>query len=137
MTGAVALQLVLAVLGGGVVSSLVQAWQAKRKLPIERDTAHAAASREIVEAATELLEPMRAEIADQRQEIAAAREDARIARREADAAREDARAARREAEGLRRIVTDAEDYITDLHAHWDVHRKQAKPPWWRWLDPTN
>lgn len=134
MTGSVVLQLVLAVLGGGVVSSLVQAWQARRKLPIERDTAHAAASREIVEAATELLDPMRAELAELREESRAAREEARIARREADAAREEARAAQRSADRLLTIVREAEEYIADLHARWDEHRRQSRPPWWRWMD---
>lgn len=111
--------LVVALLGGSATGSVTSYVLARRREPIERETASAAASREIAEATTELLHPMRDEIAR-----------LGVGVREA---RQDASAARHEAEGLRRIVTDADDYINDLHARWDIHRAKTRPPFWRWL----
>ena len=121
------IQIALALLGGGSVGAILSYLQARRRAPVERDSAHAAASREITEAATELMAPLRHEVERLDREVAKARQ-------EASEARQEAAAARREAESLRRITTEADDYITRLHRDWLALREEERPPAWRWMD---
>lgn len=144
MTPEMALSGVASILGGGVLSAVLVFWASMRRTPIERTSAHAAASSEIADAATELLAPLREEVHRLRDELTEYREEAKLARRDAEQARQDALVARREAEAmrselttLRRIAEDADDYIGDLHKRWPHHRQQDRPPPWRWIDATD
>lgn len=116
------LQLAIAALSGTMAGSVLSYLTSRRKAPVERESAHAAASSELAEAAAALVAPLSAEVK---------RLDARVAAAEADAAeaRKDAAAARRDA----KLAGEADDYIRDLHAHWDAHRILPRPPRWRWL----
>ena len=144
MTPEMALSGVASILGGGVLSAVLVFWASMRRAPVERTSAHAAASSEIADAATELLAPLREEVHRLRDELTEYREEAKLARRDAEQARQDALVARREAEAmrselttLRQIAEDADDYVTDLHQRWPHHRQQDTPPKWRWIDLTD
>lgn len=124
------LPLAAAVLSGSTVGAVLTYLSSRHKAPVERESAHAAASAELAEAAAALVEPLSAEVK---------RLDARVQQAERDAAhaREDAAAARREAASMSKLAGEADDYIRDLHARWEQHRTGARPPFWRWLaEPT-
>lgn len=130
------LPLAAAVLSGSTVGAILTYLSSRHKAPVERESAHAAASAELAEAAAALVEPLSAEVK---------RLDARVQQAERDAAhaREDAAVARREAASMSKLAAsmsklagEADDYIRDLHARWEQHRTGARPPYWRWLEPT-
>lgn len=123
------IQIALALLGGGVVGSVLSYLQARRRAPIERDSAHAAASREITAAATELIAPLRAEVERLDSEVQEARHEAAQARREA-------RDAWARVEAISKVAGEADEYITDLHQRWPIHRTRDQPPPWRWLNDS-
>lgn len=127
------LPIAVAALSGSSVGAVLSYWTSRRKLPVERDSAHAAASAELATAAAALLEPMQSELARMDERVALAEEDAAKAREDAAKAREDAAAARSEAGALRKLASEADDYIRDLHIRWDAHRVKPHPPFWRWL----
>lgn len=144
MTPEMALSGVASILGGGVLSAVLVFWASMRRTPIERTSAHAAASSEIAAAATELLAPLREEVRRLRDELTECREEAKLARRDAEQARQDARVARREAGAmrselttLRSIAVEADEIIGDLHRRWPWWRQQESPPKWRWIDITD
>ena len=127
------LPIAVAALSGSSVAAVLSYWTSRRKLPVERDSAHAAASAELAEAAAALLEPLRGEVTRLDARVQLAEEDAAKAREDAAKAREDAAAARSEAGALRKLASEADDYIRDLHIRWDAHRVKPHPPFWRWL----
>ena len=120
------LQLAIAALSGTMAGSVLSYLTSRSKAPVERESAHAAASSELAEAAAALVAPLSAEVK---------RLDARVAAAEADAAeaRKDAAAARRDAASMGKLAGEADDYIRDLHLRWDAHRILPRPPRWRWL----
>ena len=66
------------------------------------------------------------------------REEVRTLRDANDELREESERAHALAAQQGRLAGEADDYITDLHARWDSHRVQPRPPLWRWLaEPTN
>lgn len=132
-------QVVAALLGVGFTGAVLTYLTARRRLPIERDSAAAAASGEISKAAASLVQPLREQIDQLRTEVKVAQAKATEAHEAA--ARAEASAERSAAEVilLRKIATDADDYVTDLHERWPHHRQQDRPPLWRWhsdLEPT-
>ena len=139
MLTAAGASLVTGILSAGLVFVV-----AMRRVPIERTAAHAAASSEIAEAATELLAPLREEVHRLRVRLDAAEDRVQTSERDSSQARQDALVARREAEAmrselttLRQIAEDADDYIGDLHKRWPHHKQQDRPPVWRWIDATD
>ena len=127
------LPLAVAALSGSTLGAVLSYWTSRRKAPVERDSAHAAAAAELSEAAAGMIEPLTAEVKRLDVRVQRAEEDAAKAREDAAKAREDAEAARREAGALRKIASEADDYIRDLHVRWDSHRTKPHPPFWRWL----
>lgn len=121
------------VLGGTAINAVLSYLLARRRLPVERVSAHAAASREIAQAAESLVEPLRNALQTLDERLQRAEDDAAKAREDAASARTDAEAARREAGALRKLASEADDYIRDLHARWEAHRVKPHPPFWRWL----
>lgn len=121
------------VLGGTALNAVFTYILARRRLPVEQDSAAAAASREIAAAAESLVEPLRGVVEQLDARLKRAEEDAAKAREDAAVARTDAEAARREAGALRKLTSEADDYIRDLHVRWDAHRVKPHPPFWRWL----
>ena len=127
------LPIAVAALSGSSVAAVLSYWTSRRKLPVERDSAHAAASAELAEAAAALLEPLRGEVTRLDARVQRAEEETILARKDAAVAREDAAAARREAATMGKLAGEADDYIRNLHAEWEHHRTKPRPPFWRWL----
>ena len=125
---------VLAMLSGGTIAAVLSWLAARKRLPIERDSAHAAASREITQAATELMAPLRAEVERLDHEVQELRRESAEHRRRADIAEAKIAAAEAKAAALAKISTEADDYITALHRDWPQVRREDRPPAWRWLD---
>lgn len=127
MWAELALQLGPTILGVGFLGAVLQYAVARKKLPVERDTAAAVASEQIVRAAAALVEPLRQQIEDLEHRVEAAEKATAEARQLAERNATENRT-------LRRIAADADEYVTDLHERWPHHRQQPAPPRWRWAD---
>ena len=56
------LPLAVAALSGSTLGAVLSYWTSRRKAPVERDSAHAAAAAELSEAAAGMIEPLTAEV---------------------------------------------------------------------------
>ena len=114
------------ILSGTTLAAIFTYLLARSKAPVERESAHSAASAELAEAAASLVEPLSNEVK---------RLDIRVQRAETAASEAHDKAIKtdREVAGLRTLTTEADDYIRDLHVRWETHRLKQRPPFWRWL----
>lgn len=99
----------------------------RRKEPIERESATAAASAGIADAAVALVAPYVAQV--ERLELRVQRAEER-----AESAERKAESAERKASEVGRLASEADDYIRDLHQWWETHRLKPRPPFWRWIE---
>lgn len=121
MTPAAWATIIAALLGGGLISALLDWRRSRRQEPIEKRDAHVAAADTLQQMAMKAAENAAAR-------ATAAMTEAQEARAEGRADRARIAALERAQEGMRELLRRWEAFGVDLHARWPYHRAQVQPP---------